>query len=308
MQNSHNLELAWLQDCLALAEKRHFSQAAAARYVTQSAFSRRIQALEAWVGTPLFARNRRHVALTAAGDYFCRHAPEVIQAVGKLRDEALAIADNKPPHVVIAATHALSFSFFPELLRRNHQLAQAGAFRLLSDTYHACERSLLQGEAQFLLCHYHAGMHSRLTESRFAHLCLGRERLIPYSKTAAGRPQWRIGGAEKIPYLSFSNESGIGRIIADSAAFRRVEPHLVRVFTADLAATLLAMVNGGEGVAWLPQSLAQQDVANGRIAPAGDDPSLWLPLDIRLYRAQTELPAAVEQLWQSFAAQQAGVF
>jgi len=36
-----------------LAERRNFSRAAEARHVTQPAFSRRIRALEDWVGTPL---------------------------------------------------------------------------------------------------------------------------------------------------------------------------------------------------------------------------------------------------------------
>ncbi|VTR44895.1 Hca operon transcriptional activator [Serratia fonticola] len=59
MQNRHHLELTWLEDCVALADTLNFSKAAEARYVTQPAFSRRIQSLEEWVGTPLFERNRR---------------------------------------------------------------------------------------------------------------------------------------------------------------------------------------------------------------------------------------------------------
>lgn len=59
MSNRHHLELAWLEDGIALAESLNFSKAAPARYVTQPAFSRRIQALEAWVGVALFERNRR---------------------------------------------------------------------------------------------------------------------------------------------------------------------------------------------------------------------------------------------------------
>ncbi len=54
MQYRHHLELTWLEDCLALKETLNFSKASASRYVTQPAFSRRIQSLEEWVGTPLF--------------------------------------------------------------------------------------------------------------------------------------------------------------------------------------------------------------------------------------------------------------
>ena len=51
------MDLDWVRDFLALAEHRTFSRAAEARNVTQPAFSRRIRALEEWVGTPLFLRD-----------------------------------------------------------------------------------------------------------------------------------------------------------------------------------------------------------------------------------------------------------
>lgn len=54
MQYRHHLELTWLEDCLALKETLNFSKASASRYVTQPAFSRRIQSLEEWVGDAPF--------------------------------------------------------------------------------------------------------------------------------------------------------------------------------------------------------------------------------------------------------------
>ncbi|HBO38210.1 MAG TPA: LysR family transcriptional regulator, partial [Pasteurellaceae bacterium] len=71
----------WWRVCLALAEKLIFSKAATARYITQSAFSRRIQSLEEWVGTPLFSRNRRGVQLTPAGEMFCAKIPEILRMI-----------------------------------------------------------------------------------------------------------------------------------------------------------------------------------------------------------------------------------
>ncbi|SMB83236.1 DNA-binding transcriptional regulator, LysR family [Pasteurella testudinis DSM 23072] len=302
MQNRHNLELAWLKDCIALADKLNFSQAAALRYITQSAFSRRIQSLEEWVGTPLFIRNRRNVALTRAGEMFCKKAPDLIRAIEELRSEALDIAGAGQPDVVIAATHSLSFSFFPELLRRHDKLARFGSFRLLSDTFQAGESILQQGKAQFLLCHYHPAMQTSLDNARFSFICLGGERLIPYSKTADGsaEPVWKIASGAKIPYLSFSNESGMGRIVANAAALKRIKNTMTVIFTADLAATLLAMVKSGEGVAWLPESLVRQDIKDGNIVPAAEDSALWLPMQIRLYRANSHMPQAVETLWEIF--------
>ena len=42
------MELAWLEDFLALARERNFSRAAEVRHISQPAFSRRVRMLEDW--------------------------------------------------------------------------------------------------------------------------------------------------------------------------------------------------------------------------------------------------------------------
>jgi DNA-binding transcriptional LysR family regulator len=71
------METKWLEDFVSLAETRSFSRSAQLRHVTQPAFSRRIQALEAWAGIDLVDRSsyptrltpgRRDPARAGAGD------------------------------------------------------------------------------------------------------------------------------------------------------------------------------------------------------------------------------------------------
>ncbi len=53
------MELKWLKDFLVLSKKRNFRLAARQYNVSQPTFSRRIQALEAWVAAPLIDRCRQ---------------------------------------------------------------------------------------------------------------------------------------------------------------------------------------------------------------------------------------------------------
>ena len=55
------MELQWIDDFLALCATRNFTRAAEARCTTQSAYSRRVQRLEEWLGAALFDRNLRPV-------------------------------------------------------------------------------------------------------------------------------------------------------------------------------------------------------------------------------------------------------
>ena len=109
-------------------------------------------------------------------------------------------------------------------------------------------------------------------------------------------PLWSLDSAAKtpIPYLAYSAESGLGRIVAAHKAPKRRA--LDKVFTSQLAATLHSLALARRGIAWLPQSLAQDDIDHGRLKAAGG--KAWrIAVEIRLYRPQAHQGRAAETLW-----------
>ena len=58
------MNLSWLDDFAALAASGNFSRAADERHMTQPAFSRRVRALEEWLGVDLFDRSSQPAKLT----------------------------------------------------------------------------------------------------------------------------------------------------------------------------------------------------------------------------------------------------
>jgi DNA-binding transcriptional LysR family regulator len=84
-------ELRQLRHALALAEHRNFARAAESLYLTQSALTRSIQALEARIGARLFDRGQREVTPTMLGELVLRHAATLELAARDLqRDVELA--------------------------------------------------------------------------------------------------------------------------------------------------------------------------------------------------------------------------
>lgn len=294
------MELIWLEDYLALAETLNFSRAAEARHVTQPAFSRRIRALEAWVGTELFTRTTHGVAFTAAGAHFRSQAEVLTRALHQLRRDTIEASGRGGRPLSIAATHALSFTFFPKWVRGNDRMLALGHLNLISDSMQACEQMMLRGDAQFLLCHHHRDMTSRIEGGQFRSIVVGSDTLMPLcAPDRNGRPRWPLTGAVKVRYLAYSAQSGLGRIVAARAPIDGRAFSLQTVFTSHLAATLLSMARAGDGLAWLPRTLAEDDIAAGRLVEAGA-PKLAIPIEIRLFRPTARQSQAAEAVWAAF--------
>jgi DNA-binding transcriptional LysR family regulator len=294
------MEFIWLEDFVALAEMGNFSRAAENRHVTQPAFSRRVRALEDWIGAPLFERGPHGVTLTAAGEQFRSGADELIRRVNQLRRESREAGGKEATALRFGATHALSFTFFPQWMRDMESRTSLGPIRLISDSMQACEELMLHGQAQFLLCHHHAAAPVRIEAGpQFQSASVGRDALVPLvAPDETGEPKWRLGGtgAEDIPYLAYSEESGLGRIVRAQHYELRVH-HLQTVFSAQLAATLMTMARHGRGVAWLPATLAAQDVEQGSLVRAAD--ASWdIEVDIRVFRPSGRQSHAAELFWQ----------
>src|SRR4051794_13201757 len=108
------MQLAQIEGFLEVAQRANLSRAAEALFVTQPALTARIRALEAEVGSPLFQRGRRGMALTDAGRAFLPYAERAVRALrdGASAVERLPIADE----LVLGAAPAISTYVLPDLL------------------------------------------------------------------------------------------------------------------------------------------------------------------------------------------------
>ena len=298
------MELDWLEDFLALSASGSFSRAAEHRHVTQPAFSRRIRALEDWAGVPLIDRSGHPASLTEAGRRFRRAAEEILRRLSEAREEARAAEEAAAATLRFAATHALSLSFFPAWLQGLEPRLRLGPIQLVSDTLQACEELMLQGRAQFLLCHHHPGAASRLDSPDFQSARVGSDTLVPVAAAdGAGGPRFALPGARGgvLPVLAYNEESGLGRILRAAQGQASDGARLEAVFTSHLAVVLKKMALDGRGLAWLPLSLVGDELRDGRLARAGGDG--WLvPVAIRLVRRRGTAPPAAEALWREAGA------
>ena len=297
------MNLIWLDDFLALAATGNFSRAAEDRHSSQPAFSRRIRALEEWIGADLFDRSSQPATLTEVGEWFAGVAQELIARVARVPGDAAKIAEASSVTLRIASTHALSFTFLPRWLRSLESHTTLGPVQLMSDVLERCEALMLQSKVQFVLSHAHGKAQGALDAEPYSSARIGEDVLVAVSapKEGAALHRLRVGGAA-VPVLHYTEESGLGRIMR-AVLGRKLEALPVQVvFTAHLASVLRTMALDGRGIAWLPQTLVEDDIRQGRlVAAAGNEWSV--PLEIRLYRDRELLGKAANAFWNTAVAE-----
>ncbi|MFJ3522845.1 LysR family transcriptional regulator [Pseudomonas sp. NPDC090203] len=286
------MELVWLEDFNALAQSGNFSRAAELRHVTQPAFSRRIRALETWVGVDLFERTTQGATLTEAGRHMIGSAQEMTRRLYQMRQEAREVAGKQARSLHFAATHSLSFTFFPGWVRAAERTSPIEAIRLHSDNMRVCEQMLLGGEVQFLLCHQHPEVPPQFPAESFHSKVVGSDVLMALQ----GQQVHAIGGDTPLSLLGYTAESGLGRIVSARLRKEPQPPNVHTVFTSHLAAVLLSMALEGKGIAWLPRTLAEPEISSGKLIRALDEH--WdIPVEIRLFRPTMALSDFAEDFW-----------
>jgi LysR family transcriptional regulator, hypochlorite-specific transcription factor HypT len=294
------MELTWLEDFLALAEQRTFARAAAVRHITQPAFGRRIRALEEWFGTHLFVRSPQGAVLTPAGRFLLGPAEELTRNLHQIRQATLEVAGREASTLSIVATHALSFVFFPSWIKSHPLFETMGTLNLISDTMEACEEIMLRGDADFLLCHYHPDVGTRLELNQFDSLVVGHDVLLPVCAPYEGAPKWTLPARSEsaVPLLSYGPKSGLGRIL--DAVQKKERGVFSKKFTAQLAVALLSMAQQGQGIAWIPQTLVAEHINSGRLVDAGFG-QFSVRVEIRLFRPLLGNTKTAASFWGTLA-------
>jgi DNA-binding transcriptional LysR family regulator len=300
------MDTTWLEDFIAVIREGGFSRAADQRAISQPAFSRRIRCLEDWVGTPLFDRAARSVQLTPAGERLKPFAEEVLRQLETGRRDAMSAVQSSTETLLFATTHALSLTFFPPWLRTLEQEEPLmSSIQLTADSMQSCERLMVDGLAQFLLCHHHRAASTRLSADRFKSVKLGEDVLVPVCAPAlanAAPPAARPDLLHSGPFLAYSESSGMGRILRAAWDESNRAPLPAPAFASHMATVLAMMARDGRGVTWSPVSLVADDLRSGRLVKLGDA-SDEVRIEVHLFRPRARQPRAAERFWERVLAQ-----
>jgi LysR family transcriptional regulator, hypochlorite-specific transcription factor HypT len=282
------METKWLEDFVSLAETRSFSRSAQLRHVTQPAFSRRIQALEAWAGADLVDRSSYPTRLTPAGETLYAQALEVLQALQSARAMLRAHSSAGQDVIEFAVPHTLAFTFFPAWVSSLREKFGPIKSRLIALNVHDAAMRLVEGSCDIFIGYHHASQPFQLDADRYEMVTLGQETLAPYCRPDAnGEPLFRLPGRanQPLPYLGYAPGAYLGRVTDVILKQAPTAIHLDRVYETDMAEGLKVMALEGHGIAFLPSSAVKKELKARRLVrAAGDVKDLEMAMDVRAYR------------------------
>lgn len=291
------MESKWLEDYLALVKYGSFTKAAEARHITQPAFSRRIRALENWLGTNLVDRNAYPSRLTPAGE-------DMIEEIQQLLDHVRAIQRKANDYnelscsIVVATQHSLSVSICPRwfriirpLLNNHHNL------RVNAANMHDCIEQFLAGNSDLLLCYQNDSVNPLFLTEGLASASLGPDALVPVAAAShVDAIQLDIQENARLPIVGFPNDSFFGEIIQTTINQLRPVITFEPVYITAQSESVHELVRQGVGMAWLPYSLVALDLKAQSLR------RLALPeitLDIRLYWRKTDERETIKAIVQA---------
>jgi DNA-binding transcriptional LysR family regulator len=286
------VETKWFEDFVSLAETRSFSRSAQLRHVTQPAFSRRIQSLEAWAGIDLVDRSSYPTRLTPAGETLHGQALEMLGSLQATRNMMRGHKAAGHDMIEFAVPHSLAFTFFPHWVMDLRKRFSAMKSRLIALNVHDAVMHLSEGSCDLLLAYHHPSQPLQLNPGRYEMLSLGRETLVAYARSDAdGHPLFRLPAApgSSVPFLAYAPGAYLGRLV-EVIAKQVTEPlRLEPIYETDMAEGLKAMALEGHGLAFLPASSVKKELKSKRLVRAAPGGRYELEMDIRIDRERPEM-------------------
>lgn len=301
------MEVKWLEDFISLAETRSFRLSAELRHVSQPAFSRRIQSLEAWLGVDLIDRTSHPTCLTPAGQTFYERAIDMLGQINNTRALLKNGCSSEQATIDFAVPHTLGLAYLPEWMAKLRAKCGVLHSRLMALNVGEAVMAMADGGCDLLLCYHHHSKPVQLPANRYDMLKLGTETIRAYARCdKKGGPELCLPGSADapLPFLSYSGNAYLGQMVDLISADARHPLHLEKRYETDMAEGLKTMALEGHGIAFLPESTVVREVKEKRLARADGGRADWeVCMEVRLYRErptpQRPGKPIVSKLWSN---------
>ncbi len=260
------MELKWLEDYLALVDTGNFTTAATWRHLSQPAFSRRIQALEAWLGVKLVDRSKKPFRLTATAKEHDATLRNLVNSMYQARSQIkLSVRDQLS--LSVAAQHSLlATPFLPRFLEKLSASVHNLNYAVVSENMDTCVAMFLKGDVDMLVIFETEGSRDVILPHLSVRKTLGTDEMILVVTPQAHQRIQKSQGMRALPLLAYPISSYFGSVV-----WAEVLPRVLRHENASIACEsafavgLREMALASIGAAWVPRSIVLDEIEKGKL-------------------------------------------
>jgi DNA-binding transcriptional LysR family regulator len=273
-----------------LVESRSFSQAAARNFVTQSAVSQQVKALESRFGTLLLVRESRSAAPTEAGRILYEGARQILDSFARMEAELHSAGSEISGSVRVATVYSVGLyemsSGIKEFLKRYPRVNLHVEYSRPNRVYEGC----LTGAIDLGVVAYPKARRGLevlpLPSDRLVLICAPEH---PF----AGKRRIEIGQLHGQNFIAF--EKDIPSRVALDRIFHKHRVAVRVVMEFDNIETIKRSVEIGAGVSIVPLLSVQREVQAGTLAQVEFRRQNFVrPLGILVRRSRPLSPAAAK--------------
>ncbi|GAA1242590.1 DNA-binding transcriptional LysR family regulator [Microbacterium phyllosphaerae] len=242
------MDLQQLRYVVEVASTSSFTRAAERCFVTQSALSHQIAALERELGQRLFIRSSRSVRTTDAGEAFLVHAKKAVIAADDARDAAAAASGRIVGTLRLGVIPTASAVSVPRVVSRFREAHPDARVELTVGNSGTLADAVRRGDLDIALL----GLREGSVPKGVAVRVLARERLV-----AAVAPTHRLSGRTGVRIVDLVDEvfadfpAGTSGRAQGDAAFASSGVARDVAFEADSSELILGLVSEGLAIALL---------------------------------------------------------
>ncbi|WP_311257424.1 LysR family transcriptional regulator [Microbacterium sp. WCS2018Hpa-9] len=260
MNDDHGrMDLQQLKYVVEVASSSSFTRAAERCFVTQSALSHQIAALERELGQRLFVRSSRSVRTTEAGEAFLAHAKTAVAAADHAREAAAAAAGRVVGTLRLGVIPTVTAVSVPHAIARFREAHPEAGVQLGMGNSDALAAAVRRGELDVAML----GLREGVTPSGVASRELARERLVavvPSTHRLADRQELVLEDLAGEVFADFPAGTS-GRAQSDAAFAGSGIPRDVS-FEADSAELILGLVSAGLAITLLAPGVVSAAAAD----------------------------------------------
>lgn len=255
--NQQQIDIRAWRQFLAVAELLHFGRAAERLHMTQPPLTMAIQQLERRLGTPLFTRSRRAVALTAAGAALVTPVRQWLAQGEALAALARATGQGEWGRLRLGFVSTLGFGPLPGWLRGFRAAYPGIRVELREATSDVQREALARGELDCGFMLQASGIGER-DDGALAALRVLDEPLVlalPEAHPLACAARLPAAALLAEPLVIFPRDIAPSLYDALLACYHRHGVAPVIAQEAIQMQTIVNLVSAGLGLAWVPQAV-----------------------------------------------------